>query len=134
MTKLISYPLDLLYEWINERIGLARSEDFRALGRVEGDRLTAVVAFTGYNGSSLQMHMAGEGPWITRHYLREVFRYVFVTCDCKVAFGMVPSGNVKALDIDRRFGFKELANIEGGHPDGSLHILMMRREDCRWLR
>jgi L-amino acid N-acyltransferase YncA len=131
---LISHPLDLLYEWINERVGLARSEDFRALGRIVDGKIVAVSAFTGYNGASLQMHMASDpGAW-TRRHLKETFRYAFETCGCQVVFGMVPSGNQKALEIDLRLGFEEVANIEGAHPDGSLHILMMRRENCRWIR
>lgn len=131
----ISYPLDLLYEWINERVGLARSEDFRAIGRVVDGKLVGVVAFTGYNSASLQMHMAGDDPrWMSRSFLRESFRYAFDICGCNVVFGMVPSGNLTALEIDLRLGFEEVANIAGAHPDGSLHILMMRREQCRWLR
>lgn len=131
---LISYPLDTLYEWINERVGLARSEDFRAIGRVKDGKLVAVCAFTGYNGASLQMHMAIDGGMLSRHHLKESFRYAFEICDCKVVFGMVPAGNTRALEIDLRLGFEEVANIAGAHPDGSLHILMMRRENCRWLR
>lgn len=131
---LISYPLDTLYEWINERVGLARSEDFRAIGRVKDGKLVAVSAFTGYNGASLQMHFAVEGCLMSRRHLQESFRYAFEICDCKVVFGMVPAGNTRALEIDLRLGFEEVANIAGAHPDGSLHILMMRRENCRWLR
>lgn len=130
----ISRPVELLYEWINERVGLARSEDFRAIGRVHNGKLVAVSAFTGHNGASCQMHMAADGNMITRRHLEESFKYAFETCGYNVVFGMVPSGNAKAFDIDLRLGFKELANIPGAHPDGSLHVLMMRREDCRWLR
>lgn len=131
---LISYPLDTLYEWINERVGLTRSEDFRAIGRVVDGELIGVCAFTGFNGASLQMHMAGSGRWMSRHFLREAFRYAFGICGCNVVFGMVPSGNTKALEIDLRLGFEEVATIAGAHPDGALHVLMMRREQCRWLR
>lgn len=131
---LISYPLDTLYEWINERVGLARSEDFRAIGRVLNGELVAVSAFTGFNGASCQMHMAADGGHMSRHHIKESFRYAFEICGCNVVFGMVPSGNARALEIDLRLGFKELATIAGAHPDGALHVLMMRREECRWLR
>ena len=131
---LISYPLEVLYEWINERVGLARSEDFRAIGRVLDGKLVAVSAFTGYNGASLQMHFAIDDGKLNRHHLRESFRYAFDICDCQVVFGMVPSGNKRAYDIDLRLGFEEVATIAGAHPDGALHVLMMRRENCRWLR
>lgn len=131
---LVGKPLEALYEWLNDRIGLARTEDFRAIGRIKDGKLVAVAGFTGYNGASIQMHMAVEGGHMSRLHLKEAFRYAFETCGCEVVFGMVPSGNERALEIDLRLGFKEVANIAGAHPDGSLHILMMRREDCRWLR
>jgi hypothetical protein len=78
--------------------------------------------------------MAVDEGLMSRRHLKESFRYAFDICGCNVVFGTVPSGNQRALEIDLRLGFKEVANIAGAHPDGSLHILMMRREDCRWLR
>jgi RimJ/RimL family protein N-acetyltransferase len=132
---LIRAPLELLHDWLNERVGLARSEDFRAIGRVVDGELVGVVGFTGYNGASLQMHMAGDTPkWGSRRLLRAVFGYAFNQCGCNMVFGMVPSNNAKALEIDLRLGFTEIANIPGAHPDGSLHVLIMRRDNCRWLR
>lgn len=129
----IGEPLPLLFSWLQERIGLVWSEDFRAIGRVVNGQLVGVVGFNGQNGASCQMHMAGEGKyWISRNFIREVFRYAFVTCGYNVVFGLVPSGNIVALEIDLRLGFKELATIVGAHPDGALHFLVMRREDCRW--
>lgn len=81
------------------------------------------------------MHMAGDGKhWISRKFIREAFRYAFEVCGYNVVFGMVPSGNRAAYEIDIRLGFKEVATIVGAHPDGALHFLMMRREDCRWLK
>jgi RimJ/RimL family protein N-acetyltransferase len=105
------------------------------LGRVVDGELVGVVGFNGYNGASIQMHMAGDGGrWITRKLIREAFRYAFKTCGCEVVFGMVPSGNRTALDIDLRLGFQEVAVVPDAHPDGALHILAMRRDECRWLR
>ena len=130
----VGQPVQVLYEWLNERVGLAWSDDFKAIGRVIGDELVGVVGFTGFNGASMQMHMAGASKhWITRKFIREAFRYAFETCGCKVVFGLVPSGNTVALGIDHRLGFKEVAMIPGAHPDGGLHFLVLRREDCRWV-
>ncbi len=124
----------MLFEWLHKRICLARSEDFRAIGRVVDGVLVGVVGFNGFNDRSVQLHMAGEGKrWISRKFISEVFNFAFVTCGCNVVFGIVPSGNVKALEIDLRLGFTEFARIDGAHSDGALHFLMMRRENCRWI-
>lgn len=132
--QLISRPRELLFQWLHDRIGLTWSDDFVAIGRVVNGDLVGVVGYNGHNGSSCQMHMAGDSPrWGSKHFLREVFRYPFEMLGYKVVFGVVPSGNQVALDIDRRLGFEEIAMIPGAHPDGALHILVMRRENCPWL-
>lgn len=130
----IGAPTPLLFDWLQRRTGIERTPGFRAIGRVVDGELVGVVGFNGQNGASCQMHMAGEGKhWISRKFIREAFRYAFEVCGYNVVFGMVPSGNVAAYDIDIRLGFEEVATIVGAHPDGALHFLVMRREDCRWL-
>jgi RimJ/RimL family protein N-acetyltransferase len=131
----IGGPRELLYEWLNERITLAWCEDFRGIGRVVNGELVGVIGFTGHNGASAQMHMAGDGKrWGSRKFLEEMFRYAFDICGYNVVFAVVPSGNTVALDIDLRVGFEELVTIADAHPDGALHFLVMRRENCRWLK
>jgi hypothetical protein len=36
--------------------------------------------------------------------------------------------------VDKKLGFREVASIPGAHPDGALHVLVMTKEECRWLR
>ncbi len=79
------------------------------------------------------MHMAGAKPgWINREFIQRAFRYPFVTLDLPMVFGVVPSGNVEALKIDKKLGFIELFYVEGAHADGGLHFLQLTREN--WLR
>lgn len=128
-------PRELLFNWLSERIGLEWSDNFTAIGRFKDGKLVGVVGFTGFNGASCAMHMAGDEPrWASATLIRESFRYAFDVIGCQVVFAIVPSGNARALAIDLKLGFEEVANISGAHPDGSLHILVMRRENCRWLR
>lgn len=124
----------VLYEWLNARIGLAYATDFKALGRVVDKNIIGVVGYTGHTGASCQMHMAGDGPyWVNRQFLRRAFALPFLGWGYQVVLGIVPSGNAQALDMDKRLGFTEVATIEGAHPDGALHILEMRKENCRWV-
>jgi hypothetical protein len=124
----------VLYDWIHQRVGIAHSTDFCALGRVVGKDLIGVVGYNGHNGKSCRMHMAGEGQWITRDFLAVAFYLPFVQWGYEVVFAEVPSGNERALDIDIRLGFQKLDTIPGAHPDGALHFLMMRKENCRWIK
>ena len=106
----------------------------RVIARVRGGELLGGVIFNGYTGASIGLHMAGFDPhWVNRDLLWVVFNYSFVQLGCKVVFGQVPETNVKALEADKRLGFKEVTRVEDVFPDGALIVLAMRREDCRWL-
>lgn len=129
----VTQPVMVLYDWLAARVGMAWSTDFCAIGRVVDRQLVGVVGYNSFTGASCQMHMAGEGRWMTREFLQRAFHYPFLAWGFPMVFGTVPSGNTRALDIDRRLGFKELIYIPGAHPDGGLHLLQMLREDCRWI-
>lgn len=132
---LVADPQAVLYDWLNKRVGLAWSTDFRAIGRVVGKELVGVVGYNGFTGTSCQMHMAGDGKhWISKALIHKAFELPFVQWKLNCVIGLVPSGNADALVIDKKLGFQEVAKIDGAHPDGSLHILIMKRESCRWLR
>lgn len=127
-------PPLVLHNWLASRIGLPWSTDFRALAKVEDLEIIAVVGFEGFTGTSCRMHMAGtKKGWITRDFIKRAFNYPFNVLGLTMVFGLVPSGNTEALDVDLRLGFRELLYIPGAHPDGGLHLLQMLRSQCRWL-
>lgn len=132
---IVTTPQDALVMALCEKIGLAPSPDIRCIGSVSNDlkRLRGVVGFDGYNGASVMMHVFGEGNWITRELLRVSFDYPFNHLKCNMVIGLVPSGNEEALRLNRHLGFKVEAVLEGGHPDGSLILMVMRKSECRWL-
>lgn len=104
------------------------------IARSEGDRLLGGVIFQNFTGASIRMHMASfDSRAMNRDILWAVFHYPFVQLGCELLLGEVPSNNKKALDIDKKLGFKPVARIEGAYPDGDLVVMAMRREECRWL-
>lgn len=126
---------EMLARWLCERIGYMPTPHMRCIGNVTSDgKILGVVGFDGWNGSSCQMHAAGEGNWVSRDLIRATFDYAFNVAGLKVVLGLVPSGNDKALRFDKHVGFSEVARIKDGHPDGDLVILELRRENCRYLR
>jgi RimJ/RimL family protein N-acetyltransferase len=126
---------DVLARWLCERVGYMPTPHIRCIGNVNSDgKILGVVGFDGWNGASCQMHVAGEGNWVTRQLLFAGFDYPFNVAGCRVVLGLVPSGNDKALRFDKHVGFREVARIKDAHPDGELIVLEMRRENCRYLR
>lgn len=132
-TFFVNKPVMVLFDWLSERVGLAWSNDFAALGRVVDGKLVGVVGYNNFTGTSCHMHMAGVGRWMNREFLLRAFHYPFTQLGLSMVLGVVPSGNTRALEIDRRLGFRELIYIPGAHPDGGLHLLQMLRSECRWL-
>jgi len=104
------------------------------IGRVTKGEIVGVVGYDNFTGTSCHMHMAGEGRWISRDFLYAAFGYPFQHLGLAMVFGIVPSGNIRALRVDEKLGFKKLMYVPDAHPDGGIHILQLRREDCRWLR
>jgi len=126
-------PPLVLHDWLRQRIQLPWGEDFRGLARVIDGQIVGCVGYVGFTGTSCEMHMAGERPgWFNREFIRLAFRYPFDMLNLPMVFGRVPSGNTRALDIDKRLGFKELVFLEGAHPDGGIHLLRLTRDD--WKR
>lgn len=97
--------------------------------------LAGGVIYQGYTGASIGMHSAGFLPnWATRDFLFVIFGYPFNQLKVKTVFGQVPETNTRALEIDLKLGFKQVARIEDVFPTGACLVLAMRREDCRWLK
>ena len=126
---------DYLVHWLCERIGYTPSPNMKCLGSVDSTDtiLRGVVGYDGLNGASVVMHMAGEPGWIDKSMLHAAFDYPFNEMGVNQVLAFVPSGNEAALDINRRLGFEVVTELEGAHPDGSLFVMRMTRDNCKWL-
>jgi hypothetical protein len=124
-----------IFAWMHDRIGINNTEDTRCIGWERDGELVAGCLFNNWNETSVCMHIASEGrSWLTRKFLFACFDYPFNEAGKKIVLGHVGSKNFDALRFDLHLGFKHHTTIPDAHPDGALHILTMRREDCRWIR
>jgi RimJ/RimL family protein N-acetyltransferase len=105
------------------------------ISRARSGRLLGGVIFTGYTTKSIAIHVAGfDKHWINSDMLWITFDYPFNQLGVTKLIGHVPSSNPKALDFNRKLGFKEEARVADVYPDGDLVILSMHRDNCRWLK
>lgn len=116
-------------------IGYAPTKHMTAIGSLSADGavLRGIVGYDGYNGASVVMHMAGVPGWMDKGMLHAAFHYPFEVLGCSQVLAFVPSGNEAALDINRRLGFEVMIELDGAHPDGSLFVMRMKRDNCKWL-
>ena len=116
--------------------GLSLGADARVIGWRRRGELIAGVAFEGFNGQNLWIHVsAKEGSrWLTREYLSACFRYAFEICGVQRLSGYVNASNEQARRFDEHLGFREEARLRGAAPDGGdVIIYVMWREQCRYL-
>jgi hypothetical protein len=128
-----------LLSFLNDRGSPVRaSPELRLIGHVTNALphvINAVVAYDNFIGRMCSMHIAGEGVnWLDKTFLYVAFHYPFVVCDFVSIIATVPGDNKKALEFDKRIGFKIFDIIKDGwKQDIPLNILKMDKEDCRWL-
>jgi RimJ/RimL family protein N-acetyltransferase len=105
------------------------------IARIEDGELWGGVIYTDYTRASIGLHVAGFRPdWVNKAMLWVCFDYPFNQLKVKKLFGQVPAHNLKALEFDRKLGFKEEARVKDVYPEGDLVVLAMYRDDCRWLK
>lgn len=106
----------------------------QVIARYLKGNLAGGVLYQGHTGASIQMHVAGFAPhWLSRDMLWMVFHYPFVQLGVKKVFGQVGVHNTKALEFDRKLGFKEEVRIADVYPEGDMALMSMYKEDCKWL-
>lgn len=116
--------------------GFAPGTDLRTIGLRRNRELVAGVAYEGFNGQNIWMHVAAlpGARWLTRDYLRVCFTYPFVLCGVQRISGYVNESNVLARRFNEHLGFTEETRLRGAAPDGGDVILMvMWKADCRHI-
>ena len=118
-------------EWIQKNGGGFYREGSKCIGLEKNGELVAGVLYDYHNGASIYAHIAIIGR-LTREYLRVIFDYPFRQLRAKVLIGLVAESNKKSRKFVEHLGFQLQAEIPEGHPEGSLLIYTMRRDQCRW--
>jgi hypothetical protein len=124
------------WEWFAKRthtIGCADSGGLVAYD--EEGVIHAICVWDSFTVDACSVHFAIDNPFVIRHgFLHEIARHVFITCDRKRIFGLVPSTNEKARKLDIHIGFREVARIPDAVKEGVDYIVLrMDKADCRWL-
>ncbi len=123
-------------QWVAERTGCSTHAwaGFGCLGLEEHGELVAGVVMESYTGRNANVHVAGVGRnWLNKNMLLTCFIYCFNYLGLKRLTGLVPASNKEALAFDLHLGFKHEFTMIDGAKDGDLEVLVMRREDCRFL-
>ena len=124
-------------EILLEHVGVQPCGDLQALFWVdEENKIEWVIGYTAFIGKTCQMHMVNlKGGYTPKGLLFGAFDYPFNYLGIEKAFGIVNSLNTKAIEYDKKLGFKEAIRFPGMHCDGGdLVVFEMNKADCRWIK
>lgn len=111
--------------------------DYQAIGLEEDGQPIAAVVYNHWSDVDCAMHVAAVPGrrWMTREFLRAVFRYPFIQEGCHRVTGYVPASNADALRFDIHLGFKPEGKMRDATHDGEdVWVLGMLKRECRWLQ
>lgn len=132
------YEVDQVLPFMQRLVpGLARSEFMTTIGLKRRGELIAAVAYEGFNGRNIWIHVAGLAGrlWATPMWGRAVFGYPFLVCGVERISGYVNASNTASRRFARRLGFRVESTLEGAAADGGdVLIYRMWRRECRFIR
>lgn len=129
----LSFDFERVARFVKERVPVDVCERMRAFGwEREGDLVAGALVY-GWTGPAAWIHVAGDGQWLTRGFLRIVFGYVFMDMGCERTFSAAEASNVKSLRFLSRLGYTTVAELDGAARDGGpMLIHQLLKEDCRY--
>jgi hypothetical protein len=130
---LITTNKDLVGPWLAQELDMVwTSENSTTIGWIEGNELAAGVWYEDFNGKSITCHIVIKKP-MNRKFLAIIFDYPFIQLGVSKIIGPVKSDNLKAIEFDKKLGFKEEARILDAFPNSDLIFFVMNKDDCRFL-
>jgi RimJ/RimL family protein N-acetyltransferase len=130
-------PLDKQYEWawLQNLCKAIQCEDSQGIIALDGGKIVAGAVFDSFGPDACNVHWAIAKPMVLRHgFIEAICHHLFITCDRKRIFGLVPSTNERALKLDKHIGMTEVARIPHAMGEGVDYIVLtMTKADCLWL-
>lgn len=124
-------------EWVYQKTGGVYGPGCTGIGLMDVNtrRLVAGVAYDGFNGSQVLMHVRIEHRHaLTRKYLWFCFYYPFEQLKVRRVTGLVAKTNRAARKLDEHLGFVQETVLKHAAPDGGdMLVYRMYQDQCRFL-
>lgn len=105
-----------------------------ATGIERDGKIVAGFMIYGWNGSQAMLSVRIDDPRATtRQWWGLMFRYPFIALNAKVLRATTLASNEECLTLAKKTGFREEHRMVDARPEGDVILLMMRRENCRFL-
>ena len=135
MRRVTTENQDELRGWLSEICKFEYPQETACIGQEKDGNLIAVVGYNNLTPNSCQIHVASTDVyWLNKDLLFAIFDYPFNKLGVKVILAPIYKGNTKSLNLCRKLGFEQVADIPYGHPEGDLIVVAMKRNQCKWLQ
>ena len=118
--------------WVAEKTKSDFNPLSESIGQVSRETIIAGVSFENWNKASIMASIAVEGI-ITPLYLAAIFHYPFIYLNAKKIICKIAESNLNSINLCKKMGFRKEAQLLDAHPDGSLLIYTMTKEQCRFI-
>lgn len=136
MAELVFDQVDRVGAWVAQQVNqLSSWGSFYALGIEQDGEIVAGVVVNNFNGANATCHIAVLKPVkLLPKLIYHACDYAFNHCRLKRLTGMVPTNEPKVIEFDKHIGFEEEFVMKDGAPGADMMVLVMRHDNCRWLR
>jgi hypothetical protein len=96
------------------------------LSEFADEKPVAGVLWDGYNGQSIHAHLWIRGDMRpSRLFYWAICDYAFNQLKVQNVVGTVPSSNIRAYNLDKHMGFRDVARLPAYYPNGDDMIVMI---------
>ena len=135
MRRVTTENQEELRNWLSEVGKFEYPQETACIGQEKDGKLIAVVGYNNLAQNSCQIHVASTDVyWLNKDLLFAIFDYPFNKLKVKVILAPIYKDNYKSLNLCRKLGFEQVADIPYGHPEGDLILVAMKRNQCKWLQ
>lgn len=124
-----------LLDWLRKHGEGQFLETTMCIGQEKDGELIGVAGYSNFYPKSCQFHVGSTSPyWVTKDLLFAMFDYPFNKLKVEVIIAPICKENKKSLNFGRKLGFQQVADIPYAHPNGDLIVMIMKRNQCKWLQ
>ena len=130
-------PCDLVT--VRQKMPYAMTEHTKGIVAYNADTAETLAVFMAedWTKTSVSVHQVILNSMVLRHrWFETIADFIYTQAGRKKMFAVVPDNNARALSLNEKIGFHQVARLEDAVDEGIDYIVMeMSREDCNfWVQ
>lgn len=119
---------------VKQKMPYALTESTTGIVAFDKDTAETLAVFMAENwtATSVSVHQVILNSMVLRHgWLEEIANYIFTQAGRKKMYAVVPDGHTKALSLNEKIGFQQVARLDDAVDEGIDYLVLeLKRENC----